>query len=304
MQLLHHAGLLIGGVVLTAHPVRLEIQRLDILHRVPLIQQVLDHFYQALVRKLHLQHTDLIAHPAQGPATVFIIHIFHRERRQLWKIILFQPVLQAKHFPCASGQRHGFHGAVDQHAHLQLRHQLLCLPQQVVVERDHHQTVGNVCCTHLLDHPGHKVRVVIDGGLQFQLDNSAFHFPAQCQCLLQGGDPLILVVHILPAAKVQRLQLAFGHVVDLAPHIGVPVNEKIVVDDQLFVSGLLYVHLHAVRADLRRLAECCKGIFRCKVGRTTVCNDLRCHSVLIPLSFVFVFYARSEPFEAMTFLYQ
>ena len=304
MQLLHHAGLLIGGVVLAAHPVRLEIQRLDILHRVPLIQQVLDHFYQALVRKIHLQHTDMIAYLAQHPAAVFIVHIFHREHRQLWKIILFQTVLQTKDLPNGGGQSHGLHGTVDQHAHLQLRHQLLCLPQQVMVERDHHQPIGDIRRTDLFDHPGHKVRVVIDGGLQFQLDKGAFHFPAQRQCLLQGSDPLILVAHILPAAKVQRLQLLHGHVVDLAPHIGVPVNEKIVVDDQLFVSGLLYVHLHAVRADLHRLAECCKGIFRCKVGRTTVCNDLRHHSFLIPLSFVFVFYARSEPFEAMTFLYQ
>ena len=38
---------------------------------------------------LGLQQTDLIAHPAQGPAAVFVIHIFHRQRRQLWKIILF-----------------------------------------------------------------------------------------------------------------------------------------------------------------------------------------------------------------------
>ena len=173
-----------------------------------------------------------------------------------------------------------------------------------MVERDHHQPVSNVCCTHLLDHAGDKIRVVIDGGLHFQLNDGTFHFPAQSQCLLQGSDPLVPIVHILPAAKVQRLQLALGHVVDLATHIGVPVNDKIVVDHQLFISGLLYVHFHAVRADLHRLAECCKGIFRCKVGRTTVCNDLRHHSFLIPLSFVFVFYARSAPFEAMTFLYQ
>ena len=175
-----------------------------------------------------------------------------------------------------------------------------------MVERDHHQPVGNVCCTHLLDHAGDKIRVVIDGGLHFQLNDGTFHFPAQSQCLLQGSDPLVPIVHILPAAKVQRLQLALGHVVDLATHIGVPVNDKIVVDHQLFIAGLLYVHFHAVRADLHRLAERRKGIFRRKIGRAAVCNDLRCHKFQFFLTNLFFrkFQARSVPFEAMTFLYQ
>jgi len=85
-----------------------------------------------------------------------------------------------------------------------------------------------------------------------------------------------------------------------------PVNDKIVVDHQLFIAGLLYVHFHAVRADLHRLAERRKGIFRRKIGRAAVCNDLRCHKLQFFLTNLFFrkFQARSVPFEAMTFLYQ
>ena len=75
---------------------------------------------------------------------------------------------------------------------------------------------------------------------------------------------------------------------------------------QLFIAGLLYVHFHAVRADLHRLAERRKGIFRRKIGRAAVCNDLRCHKFQFFLTNLFFrkFQARSVPFEAMTFLYQ
>ena len=45
-QLLHHAGLLVSGVIFAAHPVRLEVQRLHILYRVPLFQQALGYLYQ------------------------------------------------------------------------------------------------------------------------------------------------------------------------------------------------------------------------------------------------------------------
>ena len=56
------------------------------------------------------------------------------------------------------------------------------------------------------------------------------------------------------------------------------IDDVVVVDDQFFVMGLLDIHLHAVRADLHRLAEGHKGVFRRKIGRAPVCNDLRCHS--------------------------
>ena len=150
-----------------------------------------------------------------------------------------------------------------------------------MVERDHHQPIGDIRRTDLFDHPGDKIRVVIDGGLHFQLNDGTFHFPAQSQCLLQGSDPLVLIVHILPAAKVQRLQLALGHVVDLATHIGVPVNDKIVVDYQLFIAGLLYVHFHAVRANLHRLAEGDQRVLRGQIGCTAVRNDLGCRHLVL-----------------------
>ena len=84
------------------------------------------------------------------------------------------------------------------------------------------------------------------------------------------------------------------------------VDDEIVVDHQLFIAGLLYVHFHAVRADLHRLAKRRKGIFRRKIGRAAVCNDLRCHKFQFFLTNLFFrkFQARSVPFEAMTFLYQ
>ena len=249
---------------------------------------MLCHRLQALPGEVCPQHAHLVVHPAGHPA-VFLIRVharIHRQGGQLFvqrRFLILHAVHQAQVLPDdRRRQHHALECAVQQHAHPQFRHQRLGLPQQVVVERNKYQSVGDVCRADGIHHTGHKSRVVVHGGFHFQLDRAALHAPAQGQCLGQGGDLLIFIGNVLPAAEVQVLQLAFGHVVDTAGNIGVQVDDIVVVDHKAAVQRLLYVHFHTVGPDLHRLAEGRQRVFRCQIGCATVRNDLRYHKQNFP----------------------
>lgn len=71
VQFVNETGVFVGGVVLTADPLRHKVQTADIAGQISLRQQVFIDLVQALAGKVCPQHTYLIAHPAGHPAANF-----------------------------------------------------------------------------------------------------------------------------------------------------------------------------------------------------------------------------------------
>ena len=130
-----------------------------------------------------------------------------------------------------------------------------------------------------VDDPVHDLFVPVKVGLQLNMYHP--EVLRDFQHLFEGGDLLACVLGAFPAAEIQSLQLAHGQVVDLAGDVGVHVHHVVVVDDQLVVVGLLYIHFHAVCTDLHRLAEGDQRVLRGQIGCTAVRNDLGCRHLVL-----------------------
>ena len=262
-------------MVLAADDVHGEIQRFDVGSHIRLLLQMTDDLLHGLAGEVGTEHIDLVGHSAVDEIVPQVDAVFLAEG-------LIHAVHKAQILPYhRRGKHHAEESAVGQRAYLQLRHQLLCLPQLRVVEGDEGESVGEPGGADCIQHPGHKVGVVLQWAFQFQLHLRALHAGAELQRFLQRGDPLVGVDGIFPAAKIQGLQLAHGQVVDLAGDVGVHIHHIVVVDDQLVVVGLLYIHFHAVCADLHRLAEGDQRVLRGQIGCTAVRNDLGCRHLVL-----------------------
>ena len=205
VQFVNETGVFVGGVVLTADPLRHKVQTADVGGQIPLRHQVFVDLVQALARKVCPQHTYLIAHPAGHPAAIFLVCCALRQGSVHGFHVVYA-VGQSKILPDdGRRQQHAFQLAVYQCTYPQFGQQLLCLPQQRVVEGNKDHLFYHLGLLQHLQHPGHKVRVVVHGGFQFQMHGASRHLPAQFHGLLQGGDLLVLKDGAFPAAKIQFL---------------------------------------------------------------------------------------------------
>ena len=179
MQFVDETGVFVGGVVLAADPLRHKVQTADVGGQIPLRHQILVDLVQALTGEVCPQHTYLIGHPAGHPAAIFLVccalrqggvHGFH----------VVHAVGQSQILPDdGRRQQHAFQLAVYQRTYPQFGHQLLCLPQQRVVEGDQDHLFYHLGLPQHFQHPGHKVRVVVHGGFQLQMHGAARHLFAQ-----------------------------------------------------------------------------------------------------------------------------
>ena len=128
MELVHEIGIGVGGVVFAADDIHREIQRFDVGGHIRLLLQMADDLLHSLAGEVGAEHIHLVSHSAVDEIIPQVDAVFLAEG-------LIRAVHKAQILPYhRRRQHHAEESAVGQRAYLQLRHQLLCLPQLGVVE--------------------------------------------------------------------------------------------------------------------------------------------------------------------------